>query len=142
MNVTDIVLNGQRFGISGGGDGGDSLDVYSTEETRIGTWIDGKPLYRKVVPFTFPSSGGWHNGPSFGTVETITRFDGFVRANDGGIFRLPYLNTGGGWSIGINPDLVNGNVISLDIGGSTAGIVVNQPAFITIEYTKPTDQPE
>lgn len=24
-------------------------DVYSTEETRIGTWIDGKPLYRKVV---------------------------------------------------------------------------------------------
>lgn len=24
-------------------------EVYSTEETRIGTWIDGKPLYRKVV---------------------------------------------------------------------------------------------
>lgn len=23
-------------------------DIYSTEETRIGTWIDGKPLYRKV----------------------------------------------------------------------------------------------
>lgn len=24
-------------------------DTYSTEEQRIGTWIDGKPLYRKVV---------------------------------------------------------------------------------------------
>ena len=24
-------------------------NVYSTEETVIGTWIDGKPLYRKVV---------------------------------------------------------------------------------------------
>lgn len=22
------------------------LDVYSTEETRIGTWVDGRPLYR------------------------------------------------------------------------------------------------
>ena len=24
-------------------------DIYSTEETRIGTWIDGKPLYRRVL---------------------------------------------------------------------------------------------
>lgn len=33
-------------GGSGGG-GGSAWEVYSTEETRIGTWIDGKPLYRK-----------------------------------------------------------------------------------------------
>ena len=26
-----------------------TLDVYSTEEQIIGTWIDGKPLYRKVL---------------------------------------------------------------------------------------------
>lgn len=26
-----------------------NLTTYSTAETRIGTWIDGKPLYRKVV---------------------------------------------------------------------------------------------
>ena len=24
-------------------------DVYSTNETVVGTWIDGKPIYRKVV---------------------------------------------------------------------------------------------
>lgn len=29
----------------------ESVDVYSTEEKRIGTWIDGKPLYRKVCQF-------------------------------------------------------------------------------------------
>lgn len=28
--------------------GGSSGEIYSAEETRIGTWIDGKPLYRKV----------------------------------------------------------------------------------------------
>lgn len=28
------------------------LNTYSTEETIIGTWIDGKPLYRKVLQFT------------------------------------------------------------------------------------------
>lgn len=126
----------------GSGGGGGSSDIYSTEETRIGTWIDGKPLYRKVVEFTFPSSGGWHNGPSYGEVDTITRFEGFVNASDGGALRLPYLNTGSSWSVGINPDKVNGNVIRLDIGNSTASIVVNQPAFVIIEYTKPTDTVE
>lgn len=40
-------------------------NVYSAEETRIGTWIDGKPLYRKV--FSGTSGGGskrstvWHS---------------------------------------------------------------------------------
>ena len=29
--------------------GGSSSDIYSTEETIVGTWIDGRPLYRKVV---------------------------------------------------------------------------------------------
>lgn len=32
----------------GGGSSGMS-DVYSTEETVIGTWINGEPLYRKVI---------------------------------------------------------------------------------------------
>lgn len=25
------------------------MDIYSTEETHIGTWIDGKPLYRRTI---------------------------------------------------------------------------------------------
>lgn len=29
-----------------------NIGKYSTDEIRIGTWIDGKPLYRKVVNFT------------------------------------------------------------------------------------------
>lgn len=34
-------------------------EVYSTEETRIGTWIDGKPLYRKVYDnLIFPTTTG------------------------------------------------------------------------------------
>ena len=31
-------------------------DVYSTKETRVGTWIDGKPLYRRVFQSTTPST--------------------------------------------------------------------------------------
>lgn len=29
------------------------ITEYSTTEKRIGTWIDGKPLYRKVVTYQF-----------------------------------------------------------------------------------------
>ena len=31
--------------------------VYSTEEKVVGTWIDGKPLYRKVLIGTLPNTG-------------------------------------------------------------------------------------
>lgn len=31
-------------------------EVYSTEEIKIGKWIDGKPLYRKVLELITPSS--------------------------------------------------------------------------------------
>lgn len=31
-------------------------DIYSTAETRIGNWIDGKPLYRKVITGTIDAS--------------------------------------------------------------------------------------
>lgn len=54
--ITDVngtqsfdVLNGKdgKDGASGGSSGGASV-VYSTDETAIGTWIDGKTIYRKV----------------------------------------------------------------------------------------------
>ena len=40
-----------------------SLDVYSTEETRIGTWINGKPIYRKCFSLTTPPSSAtvWYD---------------------------------------------------------------------------------
>lgn len=50
-----------------GGSGGvtGAQDVYSTEEVRIGTWIDGRPLYRKVIePTEF----------TIGTTRTYTTF--------------------------------------------------------------------
>lgn len=29
--------------------------IYSTTETRVGTWIDGKPLYQKTISYTLPT---------------------------------------------------------------------------------------
>ena len=47
----------------GGGSSSGSGEVYSTEEIAIGTWIDGKTIYRKVISMDLPSvkSGETHS---------------------------------------------------------------------------------
>lgn len=47
--TTTATISDGKDGTSGGGSTGGSTDVYSTEETAIGTWIDGNTIYRKVV---------------------------------------------------------------------------------------------
>lgn len=42
--VTDAEGSGDYEDVGSSSDGS---DIYSTEESRIGTWIDGKPLYRR-----------------------------------------------------------------------------------------------
>ena len=49
-DTLDVILN-MVNNLPEGGSGGAS-NIFSTVETRIGTWIDGKPLYRKVVSTT------------------------------------------------------------------------------------------
>ena len=40
-NINKIRKDGIDYDIS-------SSEVYSTEEQKIGTWVNGKPIYRKV----------------------------------------------------------------------------------------------
>lgn len=42
-------IGNEDTGVSARGSG---EELYSTEATRIGTWIDGKPLYRRVFQYS------------------------------------------------------------------------------------------
>lgn len=44
-----ITINCGCCGNGGTSGGSGAENVYSTEETVCGTWIDGKPIYRKVI---------------------------------------------------------------------------------------------
>lgn len=46
-----VYSNGKMIEVGGGS----AQDIYSTEEQVVGRWIDGKPLYRKVIETTSPS---------------------------------------------------------------------------------------
>ena len=112
--------------------------VYSTEEQRIGTWIDGKPIYRKVI--TFETSDNCN----------ITHAHNIVNAdklwiNEGASF--VYINDPANWKqevVGLNwyysdtewtRAWLNFSAIryraSFNIGVRTA--------YVVIEYTKTTD---
>lgn len=66
--TTATISDGADGSSSGsGGSSGGASDVYSTEETAIGTWIDEKIIYRKVFSVGKLSSV---SGSNFGTVTT------------------------------------------------------------------------
>lgn len=48
---------------------------YSTDEKRIGTWVDGRPVYRKVVPVTLPSKEGNTSTPhGISNMDTLVNY--------------------------------------------------------------------
>ena len=47
--TTTATISDGADGQGGGSSSGGASDVYSTEETAIGTWIDGSTIYRKVI---------------------------------------------------------------------------------------------
>lgn len=55
-------------------------EVYSTDEQVIGTWIDGKPLYRRVVEFNSGSIGshtiGTLSNDVSANIDKLVAYDG------------------------------------------------------------------
>ena len=112
-------------------------DVYSMEERRIGTWIDGKPLYRKTFVGVAPNAP---NGAEISVISalslgTIANGYGWIDTNtsDGAMY-IPYtIDTSNVCYVYISNDK-NGLMI-LTRGSSFIG----KNFWYTIEYTKATD---
>lgn len=69
-----------------------ATSTYSTTEQVVGTWIDGKPLYRKVYTGTItPSSSSFAGIDIAGDVDTLVSCNGSVDATNNQ-FMLPWVN--------------------------------------------------
>lgn len=120
-------------------------DIYSTEETRIGTWIDGKPLYRRVAVAKTPSIiksptnvvdiTDWQT-------DRITSIGGCVYPADGQVVVLNQCET----SISSTANYVITDIIVTSDGKKKvrmnvgANYYLNFDCIIILEYTKTTDQ--
>ena len=111
---------------------------YSTNEQKIGKWIDGKPLYRKAIKTTMSeaSSDGKYVNKVVAT-DTPINF-GFVKKtiliSGTQYMSLPYINNAG-YSTKCFIDK-NGLQLVLANGNS---VFNNCETFVIIGYTKTTD---
>ena len=128
-----------------------SSENYSTNEEIVGKWIDGKPIYRKVIPISARTINYSSNGWSL-TAATISNFDKLIRS-EGTIItssgtRKPIGQNG--WNaLKANLSFINqfwievssnGNVYLYSVFGSSNGnSMVIQDSYIILEYTKTTD---
>ena len=114
---------------------------YSTTETRIGTWIDGKPLYRKVVSFgALPNADTKRVEHGISNLGNVINVSGiakrYIPASQTYSWQpLPLLYAGN--STNFNASLsINPTHISIACDNDRTDFTEN---YIFIEYTKTTD---
>ncbi len=110
-----------------------SEEIYSTEEQRIGTWIDGKPLYRKTIisnfelPFVTQVT-------SYNIDHNISNIDKVVHVEmTDGLKHIPNLSKAGGTT---TIDYVSSTTIEIRYINDSWS---SRDWYITLEYTKTTD---
>ena len=115
----------------------DSSNSYSTNEVKTGgKWIDGKPIYRKVVDF-----GALPNATikevSFDNInaDTFVKIEGVAMSNSGSVITIPFADT----SSAAQSISILANSTSISISSGTVNRSDYTKCYITIEYTKTTD---
>ena len=131
--ITETELNNAISNLGSG-----TSNNYTREEQVIGTWIDGKPLYRKVI--TYSSS----------LVENESTLIGSVGANVKDVVRMTYTNTN---SMNTNAYFlysVSSNMfgyLTIQVSKANGEVYVtpqnegwgNPNLIVIVEYTKTTD---
>ena len=107
--------------------------TYSTDEIRVGTWIDEKPIYRKVLTGTLPTGSG-ENTFNFSGINIIN-FYGEIKATSGSTFLInTYYTPLPAYSISSWID--NSGNLKIECGSNYN---TSSKYFIIVEYTKTTD---
>ena len=111
----------------------DNLHEYSTDEKIVGKWIDGKPIYEKVINSGYlPNASSISINVSTLNIDNVIQLKGMTFTNDKKQFRPITLGTSDNNSIRI--DLSNNNVRIITWNNWST-----YNSFIIIQYTKTTD---
>lgn len=128
-----IIIDGEAVEIPGGSGGGESAgEAYSTEETRIGTWIDGKPLYRKVFRGSIEALGVEVTVAAFEHgIDTVHSVTGIIHYANEVEHQVPSSFS----QLSVNKQA---RTIRAYVSTSATG-AIDRPIDVTVEYTKTTD---
>ena len=105
-------------------------DTYSTDEVKTNkVWIDGKPIYRKVISTNLPSGTGWNL--TFAPISNVDEIVNLYGIEEKSRF-IPYIESG--YEVFI--DYNNGYIRVYQASTAFNNKLIN----IIVEYTKTTDQ--
>lgn len=107
-------------------------EIYSEEETVIGRWIDGRPVYRKVSRLII--TGGEYIKANLEGMNDLIQIYGIVRRNDG-VYYTPINHNNG-----TNHITCTYRKTDDMFEFSYTNTHINSTVIIISEYTKTTDQ--
>ena len=110
---------------------------YSTDEVKTGgKWIDGKPIYRKVVDFgALPNATIKEVSFDNINVDTFVKIEGVAMSANGTAVTIPYADVfNNTQSIST---FANSTSVSINVGSVNRSDY--NKCYITLEYTKTTD---
>lgn len=115
----------------------DEITTYSTSEIKIGTWIDGKPLYRKC----FEKTGNVSTiTTGINDLDSVINLSVTVKNTDNNYWRtIPWNFNDSSYNSGYTGGVYvsnTGNVIGFQAG---SGLTNASKYIVIIEYTKSTD---
>lgn len=113
----------------------ENSNVYSTEETQIGTWIDGKPIYRKTIVMSNVTETNKTYDLSSLSIETCM-IDSSHSYFEQGNYQIPIGCYGG--TTDYSRAFYQKNTKTLYVQFGTT-YTMSKNIHITIEYTKTTD---
>lgn len=114
-------------------------DIYSTNEIKIGTWIDGKPLYRKVIRYSGSLTSGSNQIPhGISNLDNIVNKNCFIEFYSGSVKSIYGHGTYIDNTQFISISTINSTNVNLYIGSAWANSFTNG-CYIILEYTKTTD---
>jgi len=123
-----VIDDGKNGGSS---PGSSSMENYSTEETVIGTWIDGKPLYRKTLTAVTPGASltEWIDVSDM-SIDAVIRTGGTIYGRS-----IPLISS----SIVFSVWLIASKKYLACYIKEDENSYKNIPASVILEYTKTTD---
>lgn len=112
----------------------EELNTYSTEEQRIGTWIDGKPLYRKTLVYNGAVTGANY-------IDLTSLNYEFIVIKEASFIRSNFIFSPVRYNAQSANDLIEVFIdntqkkMNINIGSAWN----NTNCYVTIQYTKTTD---
>lgn len=109
-------------------------NIYSTEETIVGRWIDGKPIYRRVFKTVTPNTASATIDIGLTKdVEFIVNYHGVITQKDGSFLLLPFINLPANAYVNVTISKDRSAVFRM------SNEYVSLPIVLVYEYTKTTD---